>query len=318
MKNQQSTSRLYGALCAAGLLTCTLATEAQAEAMDTAATAESTKVTTNARHFKGNKRMVVRGVAVTGFNRLYGEPVSKLGSYGDFGYETIAVHNGAGAQPAPLLANTDDDALVATVVDSGFLVSHGLKSLSEIPADLINVPLRAVGMNGFLDGLTYATRPDELTHAPFQSFSPSQSTYEGDVTVEDWMSAKGHLKFVCRSNGTAKLKMKFRHLIPHRMYSVWGFFDKEEAMPFANFGPIRPLAGLPNMVVSTDDGRGSFERELNFCPMKLKGDEVELSAVFLNYHSDVEMHGGVLSFTDYDRYPGTVTHTQLYFPLSNQ
>jgi hypothetical protein len=190
-----------------------------------------------------------------------------------------------------------------------------LKTLAEVPAGLLNVPLREVGMNGFYDGLSYLPRPDAFEAERYRTFAPGQAYHTGDITVADWMSARGNLRFICRSNGTSRLTLRLHNLIPHRIYSVWAFFNSNEAMPFDNFGPVRPLAGLPNMVVSGDDGKGVFKRDLNFCPMNLREGEVELGAVFVNYHSDIETSAGVLSFTDFDRYPGTSTHTQLFFPV---
>ena len=265
---------------------------------------------------ENKKQKFVKGIAVTGFNRLYGEPVTSLGRFGDFGYDTIAVYNPQGQTPTKLSEHSSANELVATILDSNFLQSHGLKSLAEVPPELINVPLRDVGMNGGFNGISYASRPSELEHQPYQPFSPSQAFHMGDVTVENWMSAKGKLNILCNENGTAKVQMNLTNLIPHRLYSAWGFFNSNEQMPFANFGPVRPFAGLPNMIVSDDHGKGDLNRDLNFCPMDLKEGEFSLGAVFVNYHSDVEMHGGVLSFTEFDRYPGTVTHTQLFFPIS--
>ncbi len=272
----------------------------------------NTEITRNKKH----KHMFIKGIAVTGFNRLYGEPVTNLGKFGYFGYDTVAVYNPEGEAPTKLNKNSSADDLIATILDPDFLQSHGLKSLSEVPPELINVPLRNVGMNGGLDGLSYATRTSELEHQPYQPFTPSQAFHTGDITVEDWMSAEGKLKITCKKNGTAAVHMKLENLIPHRLYSAWGFFNSDEQMPFGNFGPVRPFAGLPNMIVSDDHGNGDLKRVLNFCPMDLKDGEFPLGAVFVNYHSDVEMHGGVLSFTQFDRYPGTVTHTQLFFPIS--
>jgi hypothetical protein len=265
---------------------------------------------------KKQKSKSVKGIAVTGFNRLYGEPITSLGWFGDYGYDTIAVYNSQGQTPTKLTEHSSANDLVATILDPNFLQSHGLKSLSEVPTELINVPLRDVGMNGGFDGISYLSRPSELEHQPYQPFSPSQAFHTGDITVDDWMSAKGKLNISCEKNGTATVRMKLTNLIPHRLYSAWGFFNSDEQMPFANFGPVRPFAGLPNMIVSDDHGKGDLKRVLNFCPMDLKDGEFPLGAVFVNYHSDVEMHGGVLSFTEFDRYPGTVTHTQLFFPIS--
>ena len=262
----------------------------------------------------------VESISATGFNRLLGDPVMNLGNYGDLGFETVAEYNSKGGDAIPLTKAAEKSALLASYVDPEFLnLFMSGQSSGSLAPDTLNVPLRDVGANSGLSGVEYKTAPP-VTDVPIGIlFQAAQSLPVYPITLEEWLKAKGKLSFSCKANGTSIVKMKLAGLIPRRQYTVWGFFETQESnLPFADFGPIRPLGGVSNLVVADENGEGEYKRVLNFCPMNLKKDQIPLSAVFVYFHSDLATYGAVLSHPGEGRFPGNAGHVALQFPVSAQ
>jgi len=265
----------------------------------------------------GENSWSVRAINATGFNRLKGQPVMDLGAYGALGFETVGVYEANAATAAPITEKTPQDALLATYVDASFLTNFmGGASAAKLPPNSLNVPLRDVGVNVSPYGVHYFPAPaiSEVTQGVV--FQPAQSLPADPVTLADWMAAGGRMSFECDKDGSSEVKMRMDGLLPNRMYTVWGFFDTQETTPFDDFGPIRPLGGVSNLVVSNADGFAEYKRKLNFCPMNLKSGEVPLGAVFVYFHADQMTYGAVPSFIDEGRFPGATGQVALQFPVA--
>jgi len=266
----------------------------------------------------GNSYMESRGMVATGFNRLLGKPLMSLGIFEDFGFSTLGAFNPEGDEPIRLSEKTDKSALLATYVDDAFLESFsGEKPYIVDPASL-NLPLRDVRSNIDITGTNFQKI------APVNSFEPwvdqfrhGQAYPFNPIHLKQLLKAKGEAVIRCDDDKAPVIEMKMTGLIPNRFYSVWGFFEPEFVrFPMKDFGPIRPLGGLPNMIVTSRRGDATFERQLNFCPMNLKRGEIPLSTIFLVYHSNHQFGGTVPSFPETGSFPGSVAHVHLHFPVS--
>ncbi len=252
---------------------------------------------------------VLKGQAVTGVNRVVGVPTTDYGEpLGAFGFYNMAVYNPNGDKPILLTSETPDDAVLATVVDPAFLIAAGLP-LGLIDESLNNIPLLDVGINVSPDGETRATLPSTLSVDPLE---PSQAEPMDQVTLKDWLSAKGKARISCTDEGNS-ISIKARHLLPNRLYTIWGVFETADG----RFNAVT-IGGTPNAVSTDKKGRAKFERELGFCPFERTESGARLLAIDVVYHSDHQVYGTVPSFTAKSFITGTVTHSHLEFTVAGE
>lgn len=258
-----------------------------------------------------------KGMVATGFNRLLGEPLMMLGSLGTFGYTTLGTFNSAGVEAHRLSQETDKSALLATIVDDVFLDSFYGDQPFVVPPSSLNIPLRDVPANIDVTGSNFQVIPGISETEAYVAFQPGQAFPFEPIQLKHWLKAKGKATLKCEANKAPTVKLEMKGLVPNRFYSAWAVFEKANAQfPMKGFGPVRPLGGVPNMIVSDYSGKATFERELNFCALDLKDNEVPLSNIFVMYHSNFHFAGTVPTFPELGRFPGNVAHIQLHFPFS--
>ena len=259
---------------------------------------------------------LIEGVAVTGFNRMMGRPVMDLGPLGDFGFETVAAYNPDGDMPAPVTADSPDSTLLATMVDDAFLEAFFGDEGFRVDPKTVNVPLRKVPTSVTPFYEPFVTLKGALETEPYQLFGPGQTEPAAPITLGQWKRARGMVIIDCSDEEEPSIDLIMGGLIPNRIYTVWGvFLPPGLTVPMKDFGPILPLGGVPNVVVSDKNGSGRFKRTLNFCPTDLEDDEVPLASIFVVYHSDLMANGGVPTFPERSRFPGTSAHVQLQFAV---
>jgi len=260
---------------------------------------------------------LIQGKPATGFNRVLGMPLMELGRLGGFGFNTIAAFNPNGESPLPVTVDSPENTLLATTVDSAFLESFfGDEPFNVDPAS-INVPIRNVPTNTTPANDLHSVLKGALETTPYQPFKPGQAEPVYPVTLGRWLQARGLATIQCDGEDEATVDLIMGGLIPNRIYSVWGFFlPTGLALPMKDFGPIRPLGGVPNIFVSDKNGSGRFKRVLNFCPTNIEDDEAPLTTFFVAYHSDHMANGGVPTFPERSRFPGTSAHVQLQFSVN--
>lgn len=258
-----------------------------------------------------------KGMVATGFNRLLGEPIMSLGKFDDFGFSTLGAFNGAVDEPIRLTEKTKGSALLATYVDDKFLEAfQGDQPYIVDPASL-NIPLRDVPTNVDITGSNFQKIPPITEAEQFTLFKHGQAFPFNPIRLGQWLKAEGKMVIKCKAGKAPVVKLKMNDLIPNRLYSVWGFFEPEDVqLPMQQFGPIRPLGGVPNMIVTDHSGKATFERTLNFCPVSLKNDEIPLSTIFVMFHSNRQFGGTVPTFPELGRFPGNVAHVHMHFPVS--
>ena len=233
----------------------------------------------------------IEGIAVTGPNDVCGEPQWVIPApfppdahftlSGEFDPSPDAT------DAIPFSPETcDDDALLATHT------SPGLNALGGFPdADprLKNIPLRQVPITATLDGVGMML--PGMNDVPPNPFPPTKSEPNDPITLGDWLCANGEMKVECYGDGTAKIKAKFRQLIPNGVYSfvaTWLTTPPGAAEP--TFVPL-PFGGIPNSVVANRKGNARMVRELNYCPMDPSPDGSIIMFLDLGYHTDGSTDG---------------------------
>jgi len=252
---------------------------------------------------------LIEGTPVTGFNRLFGNPVWNFGPLGTPGYSTVQAFNPGGSQPLPLTAASAPSTLLATYIDPFWFRVTGIDPATV--ADRFNIPLRDVPVIVDPFGKTEALPPlEEGTELDF-----TQAASNGPITLGNWLQARGVLDIRCDRKGSS-VRLQFRRLIPNGLYSVWvGFQTNFGGSPFLGIGP---LGGVPNAFTADDDGRATFERQLNFCPIDLGPNDAPVVVVDVVFHSNQQLYGARPSLPRVSVFSGAVSHSQLNFLISGK
>lgn len=252
---------------------------------------------------------IVEGTPVTGFNRLLGEPLWNLGApFGEAGFNFLFQYSPNAADPLPLTPDTPKKALVATGVDFNYLDAIGL-SISDIDYKFINLPLRDNYFNVESGG--ERQQLEDILSSDIDGISKSFPAE--DITVKNWISAKGKAKYHCLDDDSAFITFQLEGLIPNGVYTVWGIFSQDndgDGSPDAL--AATPFAGLPNVTVANHKGKASFKRVLNFCPSSKEA----FLAVEFDYHSDGSVYGGIPDAPNFGLPSGIITHSHIAFPFN--
>jgi hypothetical protein len=271
------------------------------------------------------------GHAATGINDFCGQPIFSLdvpaGFNPLFHASVVGEHDPIGPLPIPLSpTNCDEDIVLATYTDANFLNAVGLPDIDD---RIKNIPLKQVpvinnptGSRGQLPA---------LGNVPGNAFPPTKSDPNETITLGDWLEAFGQMKLVCREDGTAKIKLKLRNLIPNGVYSVWGLWNT--VPPGVSGGRIvpLPLGGVPNAIVPNRWGRVNFSRELASCPKDVTPDGSIMMFIDVAFHSDNNLSGifpqivGTPTAFNLNGetfssplVPGAVTHDHVLFLISGE
>ncbi len=278
------------------------------------------------------RRYSIRGDAVTGINDLCGLPVFHLpvpaGLPPTIRATNLGEYNPEGLLPIPLSPdNCHDDIVVSTTTDTAFLAAAGIP---DVDPRIKNIPLREVPVVTGLDGSRSAV--PSLTDVPGNALPPTKSNPNDQITLGEWLGARGRMHLRCRANGTARVRIEFRNLIPNGIYTMWGVWNTTPpGAANAQIVPV-PLGGIPNAVVPNQRGRASFVRDLASCPKDIAEDGSQMMFATLAYHSDANMSGAVPEVgaapskfiaadgTEFSSTfaPGAVTHDHVVFLMSGE
>lgn len=252
---------------------------------------------------------VIQGVAVTGLNRLMGQPLRDFGPpLGTFGFSTVAAYNPDGTAPLPLSLDAPPSTLLATVADPGILAVLGVDP-GLVPASFLNIPLLEVPANVDPAGHERQALPPQLQAPPL---APSQAEPAAPITLAAWLQATGQATILCPNDGPATVDLEARGLLPNRLYTVWAAFATPE-------GPVAvPLGGAPNAFVTDGEGRGRLARLLNFCPFETLPGGGRLLVLEVVFHSDNMLYAFEPTLPAAGLPPGVVVHDQLEFPVSGE
>lgn len=235
---------------------------------------------------EGYSTLNIKGLAVTGSNRVFGEPQFDYGPIlKRTGFETLFAYNPGGSEPLALTSDMPDSTIVATGVSQEFLKTFGFSQDSFDPADA-NLPLRKTKVNVDFAGVERLTLRDMQDAEQTENY---QGTPNKPITLGQWMSASGVGTIKCENKNSAKVDLKFKKLIPNGLYSVIGTFETVPILP-----PIT-LGGVPNFTVADKNGNAKFKRTINFCPMDVKEGDAKMVNITMTYHSDHTVHGNVVA-----------------------
>lgn len=229
----------------------------------------------------------IRGVAVTGWNKIYGDPARDLRMVGQLNFDVGGVFNPDG-QALPIDANTSPDALLASyAAPDVYLAFFGVPDAQNVPDQ----------------NILYADYPHLTTHesefGPLPQladnpdwFGKSNGSENRGLTVRRWLQASGTMRFECRVGERPSYRVRVRDAIPGGLYTVWGFyFDQDigSLMPDFAFGGTSA-----NVFVADKDGEIEGARALNFCPQSITAaDRYVPVAMFLVYHPDGRVNAAV-------------------------
>ncbi|MEE9355462.1 MAG: hypothetical protein V3U75_07710 [Methylococcaceae bacterium] len=273
-----------------------------------------------------------RGVAVTGVNDLCGSPVFNLpapeGISPTIHATMLGEYNRDGKLPIPLSpTNCNDDIVLSTHTDLDFLARTGQP---DIDSRLKNIPLRDVPVISNPDGSRSVV--PSLENVQGNALPITKSNPNNTITLGNWLDAQGWMLLRCNANGTAKVKLRLKNLIPNGVYTVWGIWNTTPpGASKARILPV-PLGGIPNVVTPDSAGKATFSRELASCPKDVTDNGSILLFIDLAYHSDGNVSGAFpqigaaptqFKMTDGTKFssplvPGAVTHDQMLFLISGE
>jgi hypothetical protein len=247
---------------------------------------------------------VIQGRAVTGVNRLLGQPVFELGPFGGVGFSDVGAYDPKGVEAQSLTAKSPASTVLASLVDPGFLDLFHVDPGTVNPATL-NVPLRDIGVYADPTGRRQPIR--DILSSP--QLAPSRASIGGPITLGQWLSARGIAQLRCFGH-LATLRLDMTGLVARGLYDVWGVMLTAQ-------GPAPICLGGSPCAFSTDDlGNATFTANLNFCPYALRSNEVPLGLIEILFHSDHALYGSQPELFYAGNPPGTVSHSQLEFPVS--
>ena len=272
----------------------------------------------------------IDGIPVTGPNDVCGEgqwilPLPFLGSHFTVIGEYNTSPNATNSIPLTSGSCSDNNVLLATYSNPD------LNNLGGFPASddrLNNIPLRQVAVKALPDGTKMTLSSMEESNG--NPFPPTRNMGDVPITVGDWFKASGKMTVSCHSDGTAKVIARFRDLIPNAvygMYATWLIVLPETSSP--TFAPMA-FGGVPSIVATDNNGRATFIRSLNYCPMDKSPDNSVIMFVNLGYHADGSTSGVVpQTISELDTFvtaegeifestkpPGTVTMPHIQFPIN--
>lgn len=253
------------------------------------------------------KTLEMKGVAVTGLNRILGKPLFDFGPpHGTVGFYTIGAYNPDGPDALLLTPDSPPSTILATSIDPGFLAVFGAKP-SEVDPSRLNVPLRDIAVIADFKG---DKRPLRDHREAGQMEASRSVSYAGPITLGDWMKASGTGTITCPPKHNPHVELSLSGLIPHGLYTAWSGI-------LTPLGP-RPVAlgGAPNSFVADESGNAKFSARMNFCPMDLKPGELPLAFIDILFHGDQALYGAVGELINGGSPTGVVTFIQVEFPVS--
>ena len=270
----------------------------------------------NTQEASAGHTIVIEATAATGWNRYFGHPIADAPEpVRGFGFSTIGKYNPGSDTPIPLKRHMPAHTLITNNFDPNFLTGFPVPP-EAIDLAMDNVPLREFPTYNDASGINRAPVPGILEA---EQMELSQAEPADPVTLGDWMKARGRLEVTCDGNGRAHARIIATNLLPNRFYNVLEWFNYDQPSPFIVVPGM--LGGVPDAVVSDENGNALFETELNHC-LPATPDEPSPSVnVLLVYHTDQRSYGGVPMTPLYPlqgRYPGEVGSVHLYFPTTGR
>lgn len=227
----------------------------------------------------------------------------------------IGVFTPGASNASKIFKSTSLDTLVATIDAYDFQVALKFpRGIGPFNVPIAQVPTISVLSTSISDRLTpnsFASSTDPaVREGPYLS-----KEADGIISLGEWNSAVGQIRGRCVS-GTAKVRILLKHALPNALYTAWDIgvanpLTKEEALSTSPFG------GLPNVIVTDKNGRGSLFRTVNYCPFdKCKGAKRCTLYISLFYHFDHMVYAAAPALDLAGLAVGHVGSNQLQFFLN--
>lgn len=254
----------------------------------------------------------IKAANVTGWNRYLGQARYRW----DFlvppldlaGANTVGEFDPGAAQSLPLTSNSPASTILASTADPFLEIVFPGLDINNTQSEVLNVPIREISTLIAGDLATRGSLPF-ISDATATERSQALPKDPDPITLGDWFKASGSMVIQCRDDGSARLHIQLRDLIPNRAYTVWAMWHLSIDRIFP-----QPFGGVPNGYITDSKGNADFRRELNFCPMEAARDGIEgsrLLSIITHLHLDHILYGGVPVPGGVGLPPGTVAHMQL-------
>lgn len=280
-------------------------------AMSGAVSAESQAQGRDGQAGRGEVKLTIEGVGVTGWNQIFGAPARDLRFVGDLNFDVAGVFNPDG-QALPIDENTSPDALLASyAAPDVYLAFFGVPGAENTPNQ--NIPYADYPQILEHDS-TMGPLP-QLAENPFW-FGKSNGAETRGLTVERWLTIEGEMRFTCLPNRRPTYSLRVSNAIPGGLYTVWGFYFDQgtgQLMPDYAFGGTSA-----NTFVADIDGEIRGKRALNSCPQQVGRSERYVPvATFLVFHPDGRVNAAVGHTVATPPFigPGMTATPQIMFPM---
>ncbi|PXF42482.1 hypothetical protein BWQ96_07791 [Gracilariopsis chorda] len=227
----------------------------------------------------------------------------------------IGVITPGGTNASLITENTPLSSIVATIDAFDFRTFLGFPP----GAGPFNIPIsQAPTFNLFSSSLL-----ERVTPSSFESSSDPNvvgqvylsAGVNDNVTVADWNRAAGRMTGTCR-NGTAHVYIEMQNALPNGLFSMWDVGVSMALTPNESLS-LSPFGGIPNVLTTDGNGRGSISRRLNYCPLdKCQGSSRCSLYLSMNYHFDHVVYGGAPTLDFGGLSAGQVAANQLVFILN--
>ncbi len=251
--------------------------------------------------------------AVTGWNRRFEQPLHIYDDIADFGFNTLRIRNPDGGRPLPIAEDTPRSALISTYFD----VKTGMPVLPFMEAFSFNSDAPTVGNVPVVLSRDGTTRAPIKPHLEADQMEVSSVGSGTDITLDDWLKAKGKLTIQCADNGENWLHVKMTNLLPERHYSLWEWYVPTNVPGF----PIVPTAvgGIGSDIMSDSNGNASYSVQTNQCLPLSIDEESPSRAIVAIVHWEHMSHGSVPIvplFPVQPRLPGDNGAVHMWWPTS--
>jgi hypothetical protein len=232
-------------------------------------------------------------------------PVDEIGAYQE-----------GSAYSGTILANTNRNLPVATT--RSFI--DYFNPYADIASELINIPLGKVGVSFLSPEFTALDK--RITPVPFPESGLEPSVYRKKgfaitPTIKEWEKMSGKLSVKKDANGFFKVQVTIRNAFPNAIYTLWDLGTLNPLTP-QETGYAVPLGGLPNIVVTDNNGCGyaTITMKYNLARACKAGASSCSSYVSAFYNWDNGAYGASAAATWAKAPTGIYGGNQMAWPLS--
>lgn len=272
-----------------------------------------TSVTASADSDSQLQIRTIEAEGATGWNRRFEQPIHQFNDIGDFGFSSLRIRNPQGGRPLPITKDTPHSAIVSSYFDAtidmpNLPLMEGFSMNADAPA-IADMPIIASR-----DGMSKVVAK---AHLASDQMDVSIVGATRDITLGDWLAARGKLTIECEVGGENWLHIQMSGLIPVRHYTFWEWYVPTDLPGFA-VAPT-PAGGIGASTMSDTKGNASYSVQTQECYPLSADEETPSRAIVAVMQWDHRTHAGVpiAPLNPYQpRLPGDNASMQLWWPLT--